>query len=183
MRYGLVRHLLCASVIMLVLAPFAFGQDFEIRPGKRIGKVELGMTRREVYRRIGKPVGSYSMPKGLTGEYWMSQTGTGNDVRIIYRNSRVIQIKITSQKFSTPEGVTTASTLEDVTRSYKSLRKSSHFVKETGGGFIDYYDDMRRGIAFEFVSLSMDEPDFKPYAIVVHLPGKRLIPENGEELR
>ena len=90
-------------------------------------------------------------------------------------------MKVTSPSFSTPEGLTTNSTLAEVQKHHGNLRKTRHFVHGSGGGLIDYYDDVRRGIAFEFTSVASETPDFKPYAIVVHRPGKLVIPENDEE--
>jgi predicted mannosyl-3-phosphoglycerate phosphatase (HAD superfamily) len=103
-------------------------------------------------------------------------------VRIIYRGGQVIQVKVTSASFKTPEGLTTASSLAEVQKHYRKLRKSRRFINDSGGVMIDYYDDVRRGIAFEFTSLDSETGEFKPYAIVVHRPGERVIPENSEEL-
>ncbi len=166
---------------LIALATLAVAaQDFAIKPGRSIGKIELGASRRAVHDALGKPGGSYRMSGGLSGEYWSANTG--NDVRIIYRAGKVVQIKITSQSFSTPEGLTTASSLADVRRSYRRLRKTLHFVRGSGGGFIEYYDAVREGISFEFVALSSDTDNFKPYAIIIHQPGRRVIPENDENL-
>ncbi|MBD0327696.1 MAG: hypothetical protein ICV68_14760 [Pyrinomonadaceae bacterium] len=173
-------RLIIVSCLVVLAALAVSAQDFAIKPGRSIGKIELGMSRRAVHNALGQPGGSYRMSGRLTGEYWAANTG--NDVRIVYRAGRVIQIKITSPSFTTPEGLTTASSLADVRRSYSRLRKTRHFVRNGGGGLIDYYDAIREGISFEFVSLTFESQDFKPYAIIVHQPGRRVIPENGEDL-
>jgi hypothetical protein len=173
-------RLIIVGCLVTLAALAASAQDFAIKPGRSIGKIELGMSRRSVHDALGKPGGSYRMSGRLTGEYWAANTG--NDVRIVYRAGKVVQIKITSQSFSTPGGLTTASSLADVRRSYKRLRTTRHFVHGSGGGFIEYHDAIREGISFEFVALSSDTNDFKPYAIVVYQPGRRVIPENDEEL-
>lgn len=170
------------AVCLITLAALAVAaQDFAVKPGRGIGKVELGMSRRAVHDALGKPGGAYRMSGALTGEYW--QAHTGNDVRIVYRAGKVVQIKITSPRFSTPEGLTTESSLADVRRHYRRLRKTRHFVHGSGGGgLIEYYDAVREGISFEFVSRASETLDFKPYAIVVHQPGRRVVPENDEDL-
>ena len=155
-------------------------QDFKIEPGRKIGKVGLGMTRTAVHQTLGKPAATYGMSGGkLTGDVWMANTG--NDVRVVYSAGKVIQVKVTSPSFSTPQGLTTNSALAEVQKHHGNLRKTRHFVHGSGGGLIDYYDDVRRGIAFEFTSVASETPDFKPYAIVVHRPGKPVIPESDEE--
>jgi hypothetical protein len=178
----IIRHVAQAGFLALLCAISVAAQDFEIEAGRRIGKIELSMTRQQVHQKLGKPGGSYKMGRGLVGEYWSSPTGTGNDVRIVYRGGKVIQIKVTSPSFKTPEGLTTESGLAEVRQSYQNLKKTRHFVHGSGGGLIEYYDDVRRGITFEFTAPDSETPDFKPYAIVVHLPGRRNIPENDEEL-
>ena len=178
--FKMIRNLILASCFLCMLAmPVASAQDFKIEPGRSVGKIELGMSRPIVHKTLGKPSATYRMAGKLTGDVWMANTG--NDVRIVYMNGKVIQIKVTSQSFSTPVGLTTSSSLAEVQKQYPNLRKTRHFVHGSGGGLIDYYDDVRRGIAFEFTSVASETPDFKPYAIVVHRPGKLIIPETDEE--
>ncbi|MGB7926323.1 MAG: hypothetical protein WCF57_23990 [Pyrinomonadaceae bacterium] len=175
----MIRRLTLASCFLSLVAVSVAAQDFKIEPGRRIGKIELGATRPEVHKTLGKPSATYRSPGGTTGEVWMATTG--NDVRLVYRNGRVVQIKVTSASFATPEGLTTKSALAEVQKHHENLVKSRRFVHGSGGGLIDYYDDVRRGIAFEFTSVDSETPNFKPYAIVVHRPGQRVIPENDEE--
>lgn len=177
----MTRNLTLASCLLLMIALPVAAQDFKIEPGRRIGKIELGMTRPMVHKALGKPAATYRMSGGKrTGDVWMANTG--NDVRIVYRAGKVIQVKVTSSSFSTPVGLTTNSSLAEVQKHHGNLRKTRHFVHNSGGVLIDYYDDVRRGIAFEFTSVDSETQDFKPYAIVVHRPGQRVIPETGEEL-
>lgn len=169
----------CLLLLIFASATAATAQDFKIEPGLRAGKIALGISRQEVHRILGQPSATYSMQGKLTGDVWMANTG--NDVRIVYRRGQVVQVKVTSASFKTPEALTTESPLAEVQKHYSKLRKSRHFVHGSGGGLIDYYDDVRRGIAFEFTSVASETPDFKPYAIVVHRPGQLVIPENDEE--
>lgn len=175
----MIRKLLLASCVLFLFAASATAQDFKIEPGRKVGKVLLGATRQAVHQALGKPSTTYRAPGRLTGEVWMATTG--NDVRVVYRGGRVIQIKVTSSSFTTPEGLTTESSLEDVQKHYRSLTRTRHFVHGSGGGLIDYYDDVRRGIAFEFTAVDSETPNFKHYAIVVHRAGQRVMPETDEE--
>ena len=179
--FKMIRNLILASCLLLMIALPVAAQDFKIEPGRKIGKIVLGMTRPVVHQTLGKPAASYRLSGGKwTGDVWMANTG--NDVRIVYRAGKVIQVKVTSSSFSTPEGLTTNSSLAEVQKHHGNLRKTRHFVHGSGGGLIDYYDDVRRGIAFEFTSVASETPNFKPYAIVVHRPGQHVIPENDEEV-
>lgn len=175
----MLRQCSLALCLLFSVAISVAAQDFKIEPGRKIGKIDLGASRAVVHKTLGKPSTNYRAPGGLTGEVWMATTG--NDARLVYREGRVIQIKVTSAKFATPEGLTTDSSLEEVQKHYKNLVKTRRFVHGSGGGLIEYYDDVRRGIAFEFTSVDSETPNFKPYAIVVHRPGQRVMPENDEE--
>jgi hypothetical protein len=180
-RSHLTRGLMlgCCLLLLILVSSVATAQNFKIEPGRSAGKIALGISRQEVHRILGQPSATYSMEGKLTADTWMANTG--NDVRIVYRNGRVIQVKVTSASFKTPEGLTTASSLAEVQKYHTRLRKSRHFINDSGGVMVEYYDDVRRGIAFEFVALDSETGEFKPYAIVVHLPGQSVIPENGEE--
>jgi hypothetical protein len=169
----------CCLLLLIPSSSAATVQNFKLEPGRRAGKIELGISRQEAHKILGQPSATYHMQGKLTGEVWMANTG--NDVRIVYRDGQVAQVKVTSTRFNTPEGLTTESPLAKVQKHYTKLSRSRHFVHGSGGGLIDYYDDVQRGIAFEFTSVASETPDFKPYAIVVHRPGQRVIPENDEE--
>jgi hypothetical protein len=175
----MIRQCSLTLCVLFLVAVSVAAQDFKIEPGRKIGRIELGASRTVVHKTLGKPSTTFRAPGGMTGEVWMATTG--NDVRIVYRDGRVVQLKATSAKFATPEGLTTNSSLAEVQQHYKNLVKTRRFVHGSGGGLIEYYDDVRRGIAFEFTALDSETPDFKPYAIVVHRPGQRVMPENDEE--
>jgi hypothetical protein len=156
-------------------------QDDAIVPGHRIGKVALNFHRQSVHKLLGKPMGTYQLPHNLIGDYW--QGNSGHTVRVFYQADKVIQVSITSPSFSTAEGLTVKSSLEDVQSHYKKLNKLSYFVHGSGGGLIDYYDDVKQGIAFEFTSQAMEPVKFIPYAIIVHRSGQKVIAESDEKPR
>jgi hypothetical protein len=179
--FKIARKLIWAGCISLLVASSVSAQEFRIEPGRRIGKVALGKARGAVHRMLGKPSATYRVGGGvLTGDVWMADTG--NDVRVIYYRGVVIQIKVTSPRFSTSDELTTNSSLAEVKKKHPNLRKTRHFVHGSGGGLIEYYDDVERGIAFEFTSVASETTNFKPYAIIVHRAGKPVIPENDEDV-
>jgi hypothetical protein len=180
LSHSILRAVPLLSLLILLAAP-VLCQDFTIEPGRNIGKIELGADRLSVHKILGKPTGTYKLPGKRIGDYWISSSG--NSLRIFYESNRAVQISITSPRFATPERVSTKSSLKEVEKIYKSLKKSSYFTHGSGGGLIDYYDDIERGIAFEFTSPDSDIPDFKLYAILIHLPGKSILAEPDEKPR
>lgn len=156
-------------------------QDYAIVPGYKIGRVVLHLNRQSVHKLLGTPMGTYPLPQHYVGEYW--QANSGKTVRVFYRANQVIQVAVTSPGFATVEGLTVKSTLEDVQTYYTKLRKLPYFVRGSGGGLIDYYDDMQRGIAFAFTSPDREPVHFTLYAIIVHRARQKVIAEPDEQPR
>lgn len=150
-----------------------------IEPGRRIGKLELGASREAVHRAIGNPAETYHVSRGVVGEYWTSKSAQ-HQLRVFYQADKVIQISVESPQFATPEGLTTQSSLDEVRQHYKNLTKLGYFRNGSGGTLIDYYDSAQQGIAFEFVA-DTDSLKFSPAEIVVHRPGRQVIPDIGED--
>jgi hypothetical protein len=169
--FGIIRRLALLSCMMFGAAAFAFAQSHEIEPGNRIGKIRLGMTRQAVHRTLGQPQGIFHLASGVEGDYWQSNA-TGDALQISYRAGKVFQIEVTSNRFSTPEGLTTESSLPEVRSAYGPLRKTAYFRDNTGGTAVNYYEAAGRGITFTFVNRdsTTDPFDFKPFSIIVHAP-------------
>lgn len=171
-----------AACLMLLFVAGAAAQDYDIMPGNRIGKIEIGMSRQKVHDTLGNPTGAYSLrSRGYKGEYWISSDST-NTLRVFYDPAgRVYQVAVTSSRFTTPEGLTTESSLDDIKRHYQNL-KVLHF---TARGDIDYYDSVRQGIAFEFTERtdSRNVSSYEMYAISIHKRGGSVLPEPDERLR
>jgi len=168
-RFGIIRRLMLFSWVMLGTAAFAVAQSHEIEPGNRIGKIRLGMTRQTVHRTLGPPQGVFRLAGGVAGDYWQANE-TGDALQISYRAGKVFQIEVTSNRFSTPEGLTTESSLREVRKAYGPLRKTAYFRDNTGGTAINYYEAAGRGITFMFVNRdsTTDPFNFKLFSIIVH---------------
>lgn len=168
--------LACCLIFLTATAVVAAAEGHAIEPGSRIGKIRLGMTRPQVHATLGQPDGIYSLPGGVPGDYW-SSSSNGEFLHISYSAGKVFQIEVTSSSFSTPEGLTTQSSLAEVRKVYGRLRRTSYFRDNTNGTAVNYYEAVARGITFTFVNLdSTTEPDnFKLYAIIVHAPGRRAV--------
>jgi hypothetical protein len=167
--------------LSLLFVAGAAAQDYDIVPGSRIGKIEIGMSRQVVHDALGLPTGSYRLrARGYRGEYWISSSD--NTLRVIYDAAgRVSQVSVTSTHFTTPEGLTTQSSLADVKSHYKIL-KVLHF---TARADIDYYDAVRQGITFEFTQrYDAHSPQaMRLYAILIHKQGSLVLPEPDERVR
>jgi hypothetical protein len=180
-RLKMFRKLLIAACLTLLFVAGVAAQDYDIVPGSRIGKIEIGMSRQAVHSTLGQPGGVYRMrARGYRGEYWTSSSD--NTLRVIYDVAgRVYQVSVTSTRFTTSEGLTTQSSLSDIKSHYKNL-KALHF---TARADIDYYDAIRQGIAFEFTQRydAHSSQAMRLYAILIHKSGSSVMPEPDERVR
>lgn len=167
-----------ALLLCLLFGAYAFasGQSQGIEPGSRVGKIRLGMKRQVVHRTLGQPQGVFQLASGAAGDYWQSNA-TGDALQIGYRAGKVFQIEVTSNRFSTPEGLTTGSSLPEVRKAYGPLRKTSYFRDNTGGTAVNYYEAAGRGITFTFVNRdsTTDPGNFQLFSIIVHSPRSRAV--------
>lgn len=178
----MITRFVVALCLALLFAASASAQDYDVVPGQRIGFIEIGMSRQTVQGKLGKPSGTYSLPgRGNRGDYWFSADNS-NTLRVFYNAAgRVYQISVTSPRFTTPEGLSSRSSLAEIRRSYGNLK----VLRVSARGDIDYYYDSRKGIAFELTD-QMDAHSslvMKTYAILVFRQGTSPQPEPDEHLR
>jgi hypothetical protein len=166
---------LSGCLILLICAPL-FAQDYVIEPGRRVGKIEIGAPREAVRRTLGKPARTFPTHRKLVADSW-SNSNTGNQLEVVYEAGKVIQVKVSSASFSTPEGISTSKSLAEIKRAYPRLKKTTYFYDNESGRGLDYYDDLRQGITFVFGSPNTDPPEeIKAYVIIVHRAGSRPVP-------
>lgn len=181
-RLKIFRRLLIASCLMVLLTAGAAAQDNDIVPGQRIGKIEIGMSRQAVHKTFGQPGGAYRLrARGYRGEYWFSSDNS-NTLRVFYDPSgRVSQVSVTSPRFTTPEGLTTRSSLSEIKQHYRNLK----VLRFAARANIDYYDAVGEGIAFELTQRydSHSSQAMRLYAILIHKPGNSVLPEPDERVR
>jgi hypothetical protein len=180
-RLKMFRKLLIAACLMLLFVAGVAAQDYDIAPGNRIGKIEIGMSRQAVHNTLGNPSGVYRMrARGYRGEYWISSSD--NTLRVIYDVAgKVYQVSVTSPRFTTPDGLTTQSSMADIKNHYRNLK----VLRFTARGDIDYYDAVRQGIAFEFTQRydAHSSQAMRLYAILIHKQGSSVLPEPDERVR
>ena len=160
---------------LIICAPLS-AQDYTIEPARGIGKIKLGSPRQAVHQVLGKPTRTFRTHNRLMADSW-SNNKTGNELEVVFQADKAIQIKVSSSSFSTPEGASTSKSLAQIQGLYPSLKKTTYFFDEENGRGLDYFDDIKRGIAFVFFSPTSEPPESqKPWVIVVHTSGKQAIP-------
>jgi hypothetical protein len=156
-------------------------EDFTIVPGQRMGVISLGMKPEQVKEKAGNHDDAYSLPGGIKAELsrWKETDKITYTIRVFYDpQGRVIQVAESAPKPATADGISLNSSLADVTKKYKSLKVFKYKAKDAR---IDYQDDVARGITFEFTrAASEPESSMHLYAILVHAPGKNVIPDADE---
>ncbi|MCC9136485.1 hypothetical protein ACFSKU_06500 [Pontibacter silvestris] len=150
---------------------------YMIVPGESIGQVEIGSTAEQVSNilskadsgdaAMGKAVSfwlsnSPDTPKHMVAVYSSRSMGTGNI------NLRTRQVLVTSPRFTTPDGISTGSTMGEIRQQYNHLKPVGYYPdKQQKRVYI--YDDAAQGITFEIT-----ETDSTCAAIAVHEKGESM---------
>ena len=135
--------------------------DQLIGPGESVGRIRLGMSRRDVLALLGAPAD----PRGNPFVY-RARRG-GNSLQLFFAADRVEQIDFTSPAFRTREGITT--------RSYAEDRYAARFARwKLRWRFLNVKHVLRSG-GLTFYGLNVDSahPDYAPTHVgVVHRGAK-----------
>ena len=127
--------------------------DRLVVPGESVGRIRLGMSRRDVLALLGAPADARGNPL-----VYRSGRG-GNSLQLFFAGERVEQIDFTSAAFHTREGITT--------RSYGDDRHAASFAKwRLRWRFVNLRYTLRSG-GLTFYGLNVDSanPDYE----VTHL--------------
>jgi hypothetical protein len=181
-------HYLAVAIFMLQLGVGVYAlsagaeeEDFTIVPGKKMGVISLGMKTDQVKEKAGNHDDAYTLPNGIKAELsrWKETDKITYTIRVFYDSQgRVIQIAESAPKPVTADGISLNSSLADVTKKYKSLKVFKYKAKDAR---IDYHDDVAGGITFEFTRAAAEpESSMHLHAILVHNPGKNVIPDSDE---
>lgn len=148
------------SVSNLASTPMqSVDERFLVVAGRSIGEINLGEDMEEVGKKLGRPnAGDAAM--GKAWGIWYSDDSTAkhrNEIAVYssYRDTSmrvkdVKQIRITSNKFKTKDGLATGSTLEDVKSKFPTIKKLSAYLNEDKDT-VAVYDAKKDGIGFEFL--------------------------------
>lgn len=137
-------------------------------PGKSIGEISLNQKAEEVYKIIRSP-DSTDAAMGKAFAFWKS--ADGKNLTTIYSVSnrsaeegpKVKQIRITSEYYSTKNGIRTGSSLKEIRRQFPDISKTAVYSNRKGVP-VYIYDSVDSGISF-------DIEDEKAIAITIHEPG------------
>ena len=147
--------------------------DSLIVPGERIGQTHLGNDGAETLKHLPKPSG---VDRGMskTRQVWKSKPGGPFETLFIYTVNNgamdvepsdgvtIELIRVTAKYFRTANGISTGSTLEQIRKAFPDAVPL--------GDFPDIYDDLKKGIAFEFPNAPSSASSC--IAIMVHPPGE-----------
>lgn len=148
------------SVSNLASTPMqSIDERFLVVAGRSIGEINLGEDMEGVGKKLGRPnAGDAAM--GKAWGIWYSDDSTAkrrNEIAVYssYRDTSmrvkdVKQIRITSNKFKTKDGLATGSTLEDVKSKFPTIKKLSAYLNEDKDT-VAVYDAKKDGIGFEFL--------------------------------
>jgi hypothetical protein len=176
-----VRLLLAAGVAALVLVPASGARDALIRPGKGIGKVDLGMTLPQVKRALGRHDTGWRESRGLGLQYleltWDSGPEDYFAVGLLGRPGALRVVSVTTTRPAERlRGIGPGTTVAKLRRTIRGLRCRT--VWPVGGGTIvqtEYVLGARNGPQTVFVPgkwrFYTSTPAGRVAYVVVRAPG------------
>ncbi len=168
--------------LLCLLPPSAVQAQTTAVPGRSVGRIFLGMARPDVWKILGNPVQKHTVPHGrdvYTEDLWV----TGYTLSVYCEHGVVVQIEFNSPRFTTPEGLSTQTDLDQICRTDRSLTVSSYNMRYEPDyvgytvGF--YFDDAARGIAFCYETDGGITAAYRrgwPDTISIHRPGRPVLP-------
>ncbi|WP_025142928.1 hypothetical protein [Pedobacter jeongneungensis] len=160
-------------------------ERFLVIAGRSIGEIALGEDMEQVGKKLGRPdAGDAAM--GKAWGIWYSNDSTAkhrNEIAVYssYRDTSmrvkdVKQIRITSNKFKTQDGLATGTTLEDTKLKFPGIEKLSSYLNEEKDT-VTVYDAKKDGIGFEFLKGKSISLTVHPVNIPVNATYLTLHPE------
>lgn len=157
------------------IPPKIIDEEWAIIPGKSVGLTSLEENV-EKLSELGEPDATDSA-KGKSWSTWVSKEDKKNELNIYttYKNSEmnekvVRQIRITSSKFETSNGISTRKSLQEIQKEYPEIKLVAKYSDEKTKNPVEIYDSERQGIAFEFTKNEC-------VAIIIHTKGKKVTEE------
>ena len=155
-------------------------------PGRSVGHVFLGMDRADVWKILGKPKRSTTVPHGmdLYGEDdWVK--GTYPTLTVTSLRDKVVQVEFDSPRITTTEGLSTNSTLAKVRRQHPAMTVRAYLVKgdvlsaDQDYAMPYYLDDVGGGIAVTcapYEGIVRESLRDRLDTIIIHRPGVAAVP-------
>jgi hypothetical protein len=149
-----------------------------IVPGHSLGNLAIGANAEKVWRTMPAP----DTTDAAMGKYWATwkskssrqPDGTPNVLDIYSKRNDegdtvfIEQVRVTSSYFHTRSGISTRSTLNAIRRAFPNAKRIAYFRDEGSHLLADVYDDVKSGIAFEWLRGQ------RCLAITVHRRGRKI---------
>jgi hypothetical protein len=163
----------------------AVDDRFLVVAGRSVGEIALGEDMEQLGKKLGRPnAGDAAM--GKAWGIWYSDDSTAkhrNEIAVYssYRDTSmqvkdVKQIRITSNKFKTKDGLATGSTLEGTKLKFPTIERLSAYLNEEKDTVL-VYDAKKDGIGFEFLKGKSISLTVHPVNIPVNATYLTLHPE------
>ena len=157
--------------------------------GQSVGKIKVGQTRTIIRRALGAPTHSYTRPDGYVVDQWVGPQNVITDLgpehsslTVLYSRSKAVQIEFNSPTFATKSKLSTRSKIRDFYRAYPHPRLTAYvYASEDREAAHQYFDVPSAGLCAQITAQDM-APAFQIQKLIVHAPGKRVIPEPKGEL-
>lgn len=142
--------------------------DLRIIPGRRVGKIELGISYDEAKRRLGPPTEEDAALGGRFYLAYFKQASPARRVLIMGGLRGVSGIAVTSPEFKTAGGVSTATAWADIWKSFQNLKYVGEPSATQGmpEDLTEEYDDETAGISFAF-RVPLDAPGQRTCGLIV----------------
>lgn len=172
----------CLVVLLGWSLPVFAQMTFRAKPGKSLGDIELGQSRKSVKEQLGPADKSFSTHGKRQAEVWRD-TSDGTLMEVLYERGRVSQVKVSAKEYRDAKGIGPGASLEKVQHAYPKLKRTTYMYDDETGKGMDVYDDVERGIAFVFnVPDAAPPKERKVWYVVVHAPKRKAIPTEIKSL-
>ncbi|MBS1956394.1 MAG: hypothetical protein JST89_19565 [Cyanobacteria bacterium SZAS-4] len=174
------KHTLLLGITSLFAITQSIAADSVlVTPGVGMGVTKLGMTQKKLKQVAGNFDASYVLPSGIKVDRadWKDKGLTTVMLKVFYdRDGKAIQIATAASTAVTADGINKKSSVDEIGYKRNKLKLTEYRAKN---GRVDYYDDIAKGIAYEYRRLDEDLAR-KLYAIIVHKPGVPVLADADE---
>lgn len=175
-----MRTLLIGITSLFAFTPAIALESVLVTPGVGMGVAKLGMTQKKLKQVAGNFDVSYVLPSGVKVDRadWKDNGLTTVMLKVFYdKDGKAIQIATAASTAVTASGISKKSSVADIGYKRDNLKLTEYRAKN---GRVDYYDDIPKGIAYEYRRLDEDLSR-KMYAIIVHKPGVPVLSDADEK--
>lgn len=185
-RFAGLLAALCALTLILALMPGSSARAAgSAAPGRSVGHVFLGMDRADVWKILGKPKRTATVPHGMDLYGEDDWTGSDHTLTVISLRDKVVQVEFDSPRITTTDGLSTEkSTFAQIRRRHPAMTVRVYLLhyfqpEEEPTGDAYYLDDVRGGVAFTCgfeAGVASDALDTTPTSIIIHRLGVAAVP-------